>query len=242
MKFAKLTNMDEDIKALYEQYFNDCLQHIIIPKARKAAMPFLIRVPENYESASFRIMFCGQETMGWCRSFYNQRESVTTSDLRKHYNNFVNKGNGRNSPYWNFQKRIINQFPSISFVRNNIVKIGKINTAGCDEAIDELTRKYFPVFRKEVEILKPNLIIFMTGKGAYDAKIEHALGTFKTEDLSKNEHLSDNFLFELLTFADATLPPAIKINHPAWLQRHNLYWSSIKKLRAVIADYLKQLI
>lgn len=183
---------------LYQNHWDDYIAKIRNNGKKEAAFPYLIHVPSSYSNADIRIMICGQETYGWGNE-YDGKDAVTVKEIRDIYHGFVNIGNGYNSPFWNFQKRIINHFPNIGFIRNNIVKIGKRHSPGCDDYIDSLTDKYFRVFRTEVEILQPHLIIFLTGNGKYDVKIRTNLGPFSVKSLS------EKFLFEQLRFEDETL-------------------------------------
>ena len=222
--------MNDRLRDLYETYWDSYLEHIRFNPDLTAAFPFLIFVPKEYEAADFKVMFCGEETQGWGGEF-EDKPNVTVRNLQRIYNGFVN-GNGYNSPYWNFQRRIISNHSHCGYIRNNIVKIGKKRQAGCDENIDRLTRKYFPVFKRELEILRPDLIIFLSGTGVYDWKIKLALGAFKKISMS------DKFTFERLEFADPEIPHAIRLNHPAWLQRKRLYWPAINRLNRYMSDML----
>lgn len=220
--------MNDSLRDLYEAHWEAYQEHIQFNPDLTAAFPFLIFVPKEYETADFRVMFCGQETLGWGREFENC-SNVTVKNLQRLYNGFVN-GNGYNSPYWNFQKRIISHHSHCGFIRNNIVKIGKKRCAGCDENIDRLTRKYFPVFKAELQILKPDIVIFMSGTGEYDWRIKSALGEFKKVSMS------DRFTFDRLEFEDNEIPHAIRVNHPGWLQRKRLYWPVINSINRYISD------
>lgn len=229
--------MDEELKKLYEEYWPEYQTYIRYSEAaNNAAFPFLIKCPDSYEMAGKRIMFCGQETQGWYTKGYDNPD-VDYHDLRGCYNAFVNginyeivnKEQGKNSPYWNFQKRIRNAFPKVAFIRNNIVKIGKRSAPGCDDKVNELTLKYFPVIVKEIEILEPDFIIFFTGP-KYDSRIEKALGPFS------KEHIDERFeCWDRLGFEDSSLPSAIRLNHPGWLVRNHLYNTMVE----AVCSYIK---
>jgi len=223
-------SMDEELKKLYGEYWPVYQTHIRCSEvAKNAAYPFLIKCPDSYETAEKRIMFCGQETQGWCTERYND-PSVDYHDLRGRYNAFINKEQGKNSPYWNFQKRIMNAFPKIAFIRNNIVKIGKKRSPGCDDRLNDLTLQYFPVINREIEILDPDIIIFLTGP-KYDCRIEKALGLFSLE------HIDDRFeCWDRLEFENPSMPLAIRINHPRWLVSNRLYNSMVE----AVCSYIKQ--
>lgn len=218
--------MNEKLRALYEAHWESYREHIQLNPKLTAAFPFLIFVPKEYEKADFRVMFCGQETQGWGGEL-EDNPNVTIKKLQGIYNGFVNS-HGYNSPYWNFQRRVIADHPRCGFIRNNIVKIGKKRKAGCDENIDRLTRKYFPVLQSEIEILRPDVIVFLSGAEEYDWRIKLALGAFNKISMS------DRFTFDRFEFENPAIPNAIRVNHPGWLQRNKLYWPVIKQVSRYI--------
>lgn len=227
-------SMDNELKKLYDEYWPKYQTHIRSSEiGKEAAFPFLIRCPDSYEMAPKKIMFCGQETLNWYKEGYDNPE-VDYHKIRGIYNAFVNTNHGNNSPYWNFQKRIRNTFPKIGYINNNIVKIGKKYSPGCDDRINDLALKYFPVIRREIEILKPDLIIFFTGPN-YDFRIKKALGEFYTEHLDKKFECWDRIKFQ-----DTSLPSAIRLNHPAWIVRNKINDVSLyKQMSEAVCSYIK---
>ena len=108
-------------------------------------------------------------------------------------------------------------YPDFGFVFQNVVKVGKRHEAGCDDYIDKLSQKYFPVFGEELKILRPDLIVFLTGPN-YDERIKYAMGDFEKEQIGDGSILCDR-----LKFKNPDFPSAIRINHPGWLQRKHKY-------------------
>lgn len=201
---------------LYSRYWDAYINNI--RTKTYSAFPFLIWPRKSYVNADTRIMICGQETQGWGNEL--DKEDISLINPRRVvniYNGFVNTG-GYNSPYWNFSKRISRALPGVGFVHNNINKVGKRKGAGCDENIFQLTKVHFPVFRTEVDILRPDLIVFLTGP-KYDRRISEILGPFIEENISEDKFISR------LSFKDSSLPPAIRTYHPGYLQRERLYGS-----------------
>jgi hypothetical protein len=75
------------------------------------------------------------------------------------------------------------KFPGkmISYVWNNIIKMGKKSTAGCPpDYIYDIEQEHFCVVKEELDILKPDVILFHTGPD-YDARIENKLGELTFE-------------------------------------------------------------
>jgi hypothetical protein len=78
------------------------------------------------------------------------------------------------------------KFPDkkIRYIWNNIVKIGKLNEKGRpSDYIYEIERKYFSVIKDELQIIKPNVILFFTGP-YYESKITDNFGQLKYTALS----------------------------------------------------------
>lgn len=223
--------MNQEIKELYKGHWESFENNIWLNSNINSALPYLIYVPEDYESAKFRVMFCGQETQGWGGEFYGMTH-VDIDQLRGIYNGFVNMRQGYNSPFWNFQRRITKQFPSVGFIRNNIVKIGKKYDPGCDEVIYDLTKQYFNVFKEELRILRPDLILFLSGSNTYDNKLRDLLGNFTISSLS------NKIKFERLIFEDSSLPNCIRINHPRVIQQERKYWIAIDEIQRFLKQFL----
>ena len=225
--------MNQKLKDLYLRHWEAFEKNIWLNPNINSALPYLIYVPKIYENAKFRIMFCGQETQGWGGELYD-KPHIDIDELRGIYNGFVNIQQGYNSPFWNFQRRIIKQFPSVGFIRNNIVKIGKKHEPGCDEAIYELTKQHFNVFKEEIGILKPDLIILLSGNQSYDSKLKESLGNYKISSIS------NSIKFEKIVFENPSMPSCIRINHPRYIQQQGNYWEAINEVQEFITRTFQQ--
>lgn len=231
--------MNDQLKLLYEKYWDSFITNVYKATMKEGkpicAYPFLIQATKHYINASKRVMICGQETQVWGIEFHNP-DLTNQSDLLQLYNKFVNKNHeeglrekpGYNSPYWNFQWKIISASPEIGFVTQNLVKVGKYASAGCDNTIYELTKKYFPVWKDELKILKPDCILFLTGPH-YDQRIREIVGEFKTMAIDG----TDGFLDELI-FNDPTMPKAYRTYHPRFLQSKKKYFHIAQKISDIV--------
>lgn len=206
--------MNEELIKLYEEHWASYCEHLL--HHEDTAFPFLLNATDKYMHASKRIMFCGQEMQGWNCEQYNCRNKATVKSVIDRYKIFRHNGY-RKSPFWNFQKQIKTSNPPIGFISNNIVKIGKQVKPGCNNEVFEKTIKYFPVFRSEVEILKPDILISLTGPH-FDWRIEKVLGKFKKTAICTNGLLLDKFEFD-----DTSLPVAIRLNHLGYFIRKKYY-------------------
>ncbi len=156
--------------------------------------PFFTGVSDKYMSAKNRIMIVGQETRGW--SVYkpdwpivdSQKWAIDYLDYQLHYSNefdFKLKFGKRNcSQFWNFFRAFSNS--GIVPCWNNIDKAQRdINGKTMSLTINmemELNRNLpntnKTLFQKEVEIIKPDVIVFITGP-YYHATMECALNIEK---------------------------------------------------------------
>ena len=141
--------------------------------------PFFTGVSDKYISAEKRIMIVGQETKGW--SVYkpdwtiedSQQWTIDYLNYQLHYSNDENLkerfGRRNSSPFWSFFK---------VFSKNNLVpcwnNIDKAQrcfgnkTMPLTEEIEIELNKNLPnskktVFQNEIDITKPNVIVFITG-------------------------------------------------------------------------------
>lgn len=217
----------EELTKLYEKHWSTYVDNIRTQEQVEAANPFLIVPPEDYEKKKHRVMICGQETMCWGeKEFGDNNDMATIEALMDLYDSFVNNG-GYNSPYWQFVKYLKRTCEDTSFVMNNIVKIGKRFDKGCDDSINALALKYFPVFKEELNILKPDLIVFLTGNKYY-GRMRLALGDFTSDPLNGSDCV------QKLVFSDSDIPTALCCYHPNYLR----FSRKEKNVRMVIADYI----
>ena len=173
--------------------------------------PFAYGVPEEYMTADFKLMVVGQEAAGFSayddptawdlqrtqqwvvdytrRQLWGIRAGVAEEDRRK------------SSPFWNFMKNL-NKFGMVPSW-NNVDKVYQKKTADTGEKVIRLTddqRREFnkavcegkTLLQKEVEISKPDGIVFVTGP-----HYRHSMETALT--------LSENSLAEKVPREDAVL-------------------------------------
>lgn len=146
---------------------------------------------EDYESwytkADIKIMFCGQEVHLW------EKEEDFRDVQRKYEEFFENKyvltdqggfwshdeiASGNHFFRWGCNgilSGIVDQilkpnYPGkkVAMLWNNISKLSNMKGRPVDGEVHAIERKYFHVIPKEVEILKPDIIVFLTGPGEND--------------------------------------------------------------------------
>ena len=149
-----------------------------------------------YSDADIRVMIFGQETNGWKGDaddfgvppspVFNPKISMgaVMGQYENFYETYHKEGTfSFNNRYGTFHygfsqlASLLNQKyegKRISYVWNNIVKIGKSAGTGFDSKIYSAEQQHFSVIKEETEILKPHIIIFLTG--TYDDKIKDSFG------------------------------------------------------------------
>jgi len=185
-KFGKLL-LNKQLLELYSSKWGE-LCSAILPIFEddeldmKPSNPLLLSIDneEKFNKSDIRVMVFGQETNGWGDPEYDADIQCVLNE----YNNFYHSGNcySYGGQFWNgvsrFQKMFAEKYPNkkIAYVWNNIVKIGKCSEKGCPpDYIYNVEKKYFSVIKDEIQILRPNVILFLTGPN-YDSKIKDKLG------------------------------------------------------------------
>ena len=179
--------MNEKLKILYTSKWDALIKafepiHSDEKIDIKPANPLLLYVDseEEYKKADIRLMIFGQETNGWY-----ENEDVTLDAVQKLYNGFFNEGDcwKYGGQFWNgvkrFKQLLSTKYPNkkVRLIWNNIVKVGKYTDKGFPpDYIYEIERETFNVIPKEIEILKPNLVLFLTGPN-YDGIIKDNFGS-----------------------------------------------------------------
>lgn len=144
------------------------------------ANPLLLSCHEGYLEAKKKIIYIGQETCSW---YSDPRNQVLTSDdikmLQSGYLNFM-LPQTYVSPFWLFIYEVSRTVSEgCNYMWSNICKIGKRHDAGrADHRINELETCYFNIGKKEIGILDPDLIVFLSGPN-YDQDIKSHFGNFR---------------------------------------------------------------
>lgn len=179
--------MNSELRALYASKWDKLTKHMQHIKDAedcpiKPTNPLLLSIDEEeYRNADIRIMFYGQETNSWYDSF-NPNMQFTL----KEYENFYLSGTamkGYGGHFWNginrFKKLFQKKYPDkkLAFVWNNIIKIGnEARNANRPPAYTyKVEREYFSVIKEEIEILRPDVLLFLTGPN-YDSILKDNFG------------------------------------------------------------------
>ena len=149
----------------------------------KPAKPLLLCVDEEgiYENADIKVMIFGQETNGWCSEGEKSVDEIVQTYFDFYHTDYCFTYGGQ---FWNGIKRFKKLFDQKfenkknSFLWNNIIKVGKLDDKGFPpDEIYEVEKLEFNLIKSEIEILKPDVLIFLTGPN-YDSVIKDSLGDY----------------------------------------------------------------
>lgn len=157
---------------------------------------------EWYTKADIKIMFFGKEPNGWERD--NVEEHLDVGDLMATYEDFLDdnyvaiEGNGGyfsggsqffkrgiNGIMAEIKDNLLNAYPGkrVSMIWNEISKLSARTTKGggaVNADVHEIEKNFFHVIPDEVEILKPDILIFFIGPGMENNKYyNYILENFK---------------------------------------------------------------
>lgn len=197
----------------------------------KITNPWLMVASKDYYEAKRRIMFIGQESFTWLGEVNNGVYSDKNIPvlLSNFYDIFVNEKHGYKSPIWRKYREYISLRPDVGFIFNNVAKCGYNNkTTGFHETIN---KELSYMLRSEIEICKPNMILFFSGP-KYDRYIDQRIHINKRTDCIKG--VPTRMLCQLY-FEDTTMPIAYRTYHPAYLQRINKH-ENVRK----VYEFLKE--
>jgi len=185
-----------------------------------ATHPLLIKTDKEYEAADLKVMFFGQETNSWeCETNDGIfEEGIDIDTLLNRYNIFyLKKGYEKYGGYfWNFIRRLKDKKSDkkIGYIWNNVLKIGRREKGIPQQGLINYTFEYFNVIFQEIEILKPDVLLFLSSY-RYDTFIKKSLGNFSIVPI---EGFSTKELC-VLKFDNFSVGLALRTYHPGYLQK-----------------------
>lgn len=188
-------------------------------KELKATNPLLIKIDEDkYNESDIKIMIFGQETNSW-ENLYNDDYNKTLNIYEEFFNsNYCMKTYG--GQFWNGFKNLKNKLEnkyhnkSIYFIWNNICKIGNAerNKNRAANYIMTLEEKYFNIIKEEIDIIKPDIIIFFTGPN-YDIILNKKISNLNFEEIQGYK------IRELSKLSNDWCTNVFRTYHPNYLYR-----------------------
>lgn len=164
--------MNNQLKEAYSDYYKYLLDRVV---SDGLTNPLLLNLGFKDEKNTKSVMIFGKETNDWEGKFGTKSIDL----LLNTYSDFYN--NGRcytvNTNFWRLYKELVERIKDIyqnndiKFIWNNILKLGKEGRPGTpNQNLVDLYIEY-PVIQKEIKIINPISIIFVTGP-SYDTYIK----------------------------------------------------------------------
>lgn len=180
------------------------------------------------------LMYVGQEclncnkekTQAWIREYQNvqrTKKRITTD--------WFDNGTNR-SPFWNFYRRLSGF--GFNVLWNNLDKFHPSGSQRLSwEDGVEFNSSYgddnLSVLQREIELLKPRVIVFVIGNGKYTASLASAFSVSE-EDLRKYEPTPETFVSEISSVLGIDNTIALWTYHPAFLQRSGKYREALSTI------------
>lgn len=239
-------NLQKQLNELYDDYLATILKDDLLGKAIlnfEISSPILVNVDakssNNYENADFKLLYVGQETNYW----YNESErredgffdSLTDSvgyrdALLNLYANF-NIGHNYNTSLFQYKNQILSKLEQsqIGVLWTNILRHDQFGEGKVSPEIEaKITYDNNYIFRRELEILKPDAIVFVTGP-RYDYVLQNTFNNLKITQGSQHHSFNAFALLE----SEELKAKAVRMYHPNYLNRHRArYWDALPELAA----------
>jgi len=217
--------INNKLRTLYKNLFSEgdpCFLQELREKRRSSnekerpAYPLLIGIDENkYLRSNIKIMIFGQETNYWERATVEEFTPIDRSHeiIDKTIDTFMNQyqcyfankmtHKGIDSPFWNTIKKINKELTKTELdtyiIWNDIYKIGNkfINKNMPNESIQKFENsKFGKVIDEEIAILKPDLLILLTGPN-YEDRVKKVLHIIKKKQIHEKIESNELACFNL---------------------------------------------
>jgi len=212
-------SVQEKLNNIYSKYWDKIKS--LIEANEGLSYPLLISIPEAYLSQKPRLLIVGQQTNGWCGG------SLTVDALLKCYNDFDLGKRYPSTPFWNVTRNLAKKLRMYPFAWSNLNKCDFNGKRPSKELEQEIYNK-FPVLNGEIELLKPDIVIFFSGP-YYDSHLERIFPECKFINVSG---FSER---QLCRVKHQGLPPnSYRTYHPQYLRIGKLEQKVLDKLEAMI--------
>lgn len=205
-----------DVLDVLDKAFNPSLNE------KKPTNLLCLNISDKYLAADIKVMVFGQETNDWHGDYGGAHEAES---LVEEYDEFFtsNKCFSYGGQFWNAVSKMVDILQdktgkSVGLLWNNIIKIGKSGDKGRPEIeVIEWQQPAMKLILKEIEIAKPDIVIFFTGPD-YDDMLHVVF-----EDI-QFECASDKSIRQLALVSSKYLPSkSVRTYHPGYLWRNDFY-------------------
>lgn len=246
-KKKRTINMQKQLDNLYQTYletlFSDKEFEEMIENFRVSSPQFLdTETPRGkYLSSEFKVVFIGKETNGWFND--NERKEEGLTQINRQFEKYIhslkkiysrhNIGANYRSPIYLFIDLLverISESKNVGFLLTELLRHDYDCSGLPTDIIAKVAYDNNFILRKELEILKPDALVFLTGPN-YD---RHITMTYPTAFFQEFKGYSLNQVSVIKNIPNIKM--AIRIYHPDY---HNILGADFKyEMTKVIAEFL----
>lgn len=179
--------LNSSLCSTYQQYlpqFELALNQLNTIKSH-LSYPLLVNAFPEYFKSRIKLFIVGQQTKGWSLydskgdHWYGINRNYSPDDLIRRlldvYKGFNLGQNYYNSPFWRSSHRLYCKLnpsgPEYGFLWSNLIRIDQDQRRLAPD-IEESVCNVFPILQQEIELAKPDVLIFFTGPN-YDSRLEN---------------------------------------------------------------------
>lgn len=224
---AKSDALNKKLLILYKNYWDYLAKNLAQEDVdhKKISCPLFIHIFPEYIRSKRKLLIIGQQTLDWGAWKISKK-----SELRKHIGEYKNFHLGEgyyNSPFWVFSRKLYGKLNPDSepygFLWLNINKCdqhyGRLNPE-----FETIICKKYPIFQKEINIIKPDVVVFVTGPN-YNQRIRESFPSIKYMCINRFRAV------ELQRLKHEALPKdTFRTYHPQYLYRIRLLDKIINKI------------
>jgi hypothetical protein len=151
-----------DFKSLYSQHWETLFE--LLMSHRDLSNPLLLNFPEGYQAQPTKLFIVGQQTHSWYNGEVQlSKELNAIDDLMDKYKNGFRLGVKYRSPFWNAARKLEKLFKISDgqILWSNLNRVDR--NKGRPFEIEKPLYEAFPVLSSEIEIAKPDVVVFFTG-------------------------------------------------------------------------------
>ena len=175
---SELESLQEKLDSFYVRTLAEAKPLFDESHLQKLSAPLLISIPEEYLSAPIRVMFVGKETNGWwgkLGAYYKAENALPALMTRYRHQMEKSKWSGR---FFHMLKRTAQELAGAqtnAIIWTNLMRMdweqGKGFSRNSKDFSAALTKISQEMLRFEVDLLRPDVIIFACGS-SYDSVIK----------------------------------------------------------------------
>lgn len=206
--------MNDQLTALYETQLNR-LEKAGIDSTDIDGTLLMHCWEEEYLSSKYKMLFVGQESNKWMGKF-----NLDPDECLQRYKNFELCNNGTYTTFWQYiyeTKNILmkDTIGQKNFLWSNVSKFSTLSGKKLGQNKFKAIYEHFHVLEAEIEITKPDVVIFFSGH-RYDPWIQYQISdTIAYEPVSKDIPTKDLARLTSKAFPYHTY----RLAHPGYLQR-----------------------